>query len=166
MAEEEPKTSALTPPSGGEISPSEAQTPARILSTTLAEALSKIADPEAKAMLSIALSRTTLGFGPDPETAKILADSEMHQEDCRLKGYTAQLQNKDSQNSRDHDFRCKRLNREFAMNIAVLVASITGAVTGLYLLVQGHSQIGSNLLIASAGILLYILKGSADFLGK
>jgi hypothetical protein len=166
MAEEEPKTNALTPTGGGEVSAPESQTPARILTATLADALSKVNDPGAKAMLSVALSRTTLGFGPDPETAKILAESEMHEEDCRLKGYTAQLQNKDSQNSRDHDFRCMRLNREFAMNIAVLVASVAGAATGLYLLVQGHTQIGSNLLIASAAILLYLLKGSADFLGK
>jgi hypothetical protein len=119
MAEEEPKANALTSSSGGEVSPSEAQAPARLLSSTLADAISKVPDPQAKAMLSIALSRTTLGFGPDPETAKILADSEMHEEDCRLKGYTAQLQNKESQNVRDHEFRCKRLNREFIMNIAV-----------------------------------------------
>jgi hypothetical protein len=166
MAEKDIKPDGLTTSSGATLSAPEDQTPARVVSTTLAEAISKVPDPQAKAMLSVALSRTTLGFGPDPETAKILADSEMHQEDCRLKAYTAQLQNKDVQNGRDHDFRCKRLNREFAMNIAVLAAAIGGTGTGLYLLVEGHTQIGSNLLIASVAIVLYLLKGNTDFLGK
>jgi hypothetical protein len=134
-AEDKPKASGI---SGGDRTPSDplGTSPVVTPQSKIAEALSKIPDVDAKAMLSIALSKTTLGFGPDPETARIIAESEMHEEDCRLKGYTAQLQNKDLQSSRDHEFRCKRLNREFAMTISVLAASIAGAATGLYLLMK------------------------------
>lgn len=167
MADEEDKLKS-SGTSGDVRTPSDPDgtSPAVSPQSKIAEALNKIPDVDAKAILSIALSKTTLGFGPDPETAKVIAESEMHEEDCRLKGYTAQLQNKDLQSSRDHEFRCKRLNREFAMAISVLIASIAGAGIGLYLLIERHTQIGSNLLIASAAILLYLLKGNAEFLGK
>jgi hypothetical protein len=167
MADEEiPKEKALAKSGDGAPSPQGPQVPSRIIPPQLIEALNKVPDADVKAMLSIALSRTTLGFGPDAETAKIIAESEMHEEDCRLKGYTAQLQSKDSQNKRDHEFRCKRLDREFAINVCGLAAAIAGAGTGLYLLIRGHTEIGSNLLIASAAILLYLLKGTTEFLGK
>ena len=39
------------------------------------KALEKVPDQDAKAILSVALSRTTFGFGPDPETAKTLAQN-------------------------------------------------------------------------------------------
>jgi hypothetical protein len=86
----------------------------------VAEALNKVVDPEAKVTLAVALSRTSYGFGPDPETAKIIADGEMHEENCRLEGYKASLDNRDKQNERDHDFRKRRLNRETAMALSVL----------------------------------------------
>jgi hypothetical protein len=50
-------------------------------------ALEKVPDQDAKAILSVALSRTTFGFGPDPETAKTLAQAEIHEEECRLKTF-------------------------------------------------------------------------------
>ena len=126
------------------------------------EALSKVGDPEAKVTLAVALSRTSYGFGPDPETAKIIADSEIHEENCRLEGYKASLENRDRQSDRDHDFRKRRLNRDFSMSLAVLVVSLLGAGTGLYLIINGTSTIGSNILIASIGIILYVLKGSPE----
>ncbi len=128
----------------------------------IAEALSKVGDPEAKMTLTVALSRTSYGFGPDPETAKIIADSEMHEENCRLEGFRASLDNRDKQNDRDHDFRKRRLNRDFSMSLAVLIVSLLGAGTGLYLIIRGNTAIGSNILIASTGIILYVLKGSPE----
>jgi hypothetical protein len=128
----------------------------------IAEALSKVGDPEAKMTLTVALSRTSYGFGPDPETAKIIADSEIHEENCRLEGYKASLDNRDKQNDRDHDFRKRRLNRDFSMSLAVLVVALAGAGTGLYLITKGTTAIGSNLLIASIGIVLYVLKGNPE----
>jgi hypothetical protein len=128
----------------------------------IAEALSKVGDPEAKMTLTVALSRTSYGFGPDPETAKIIADSEIHEENCRLEGYKASLDNRDKQNERDHDFRKRRLNREFSMSLAVLIVALLGAGTGLFLIIRGTTTIGSNVLIASIGIILYVLKGGHD----
>jgi hypothetical protein len=129
----------------------------------IAEALSKVFDPEAKMTLSVALSsRTSYGFGFDPETAKIISDTEIHEENCRLEGYKASLSNRDKQNDRDHDFRKRRLNRDFSMSLAVLVVALLGAGTGLYLIVKGTTTIGSNVLIASIGIILYVLKGSPE----
>ncbi len=132
----------------------------------VAEALSKVGDPEAKMTLSVALSRTSYGFGPDPETAKVIADTEIHEENCRLQAYQASLANRDKQNDRDHDFRKRRLNRDFAMSISVLVFSLCGAGTGLFLLTKGNTAIGSNLLIASVGLVLYLLRGTSPELPK
>jgi len=67
---EEAKADALTTAEGGKVSSQISQAPARVLTATLADALSKVADPGAKAMLSVALSRTTLGFGPEPRYGK------------------------------------------------------------------------------------------------
>jgi len=128
----------------------------------IAEALSKVGDPEAKLTLSVALSRTSYGFGPDPETAKIISDGEIHEENCRLEAYKASLQNRDKQNERDHDFRKRRLNRDFSMSLAVLITALIGAGTGLYIITQGNTSVGSNVLIASIGIILYALKGTTE----
>lgn len=125
----------------------------------ITEALAKVGDPEAKMTLSVALSRTSYGFGPDPETAKIICDGEIHEENCRLEAYKASLSNRDKQSDRDHDFRKRQLNRDFAMSITVLLLAIVGAGTGLFLVVRGSTTLGSNLLIASIGLILYVLKG-------
>src|SRR5579859_2592610 len=115
----------------------------------IAEALSKVGDPEAKMTLSVALSRTSYGFGPDPETAKIIAETEIHEENCRLEAYKTSLHNRDKQSDRDHDFRKRRLNRDFSMSLAVLTVALLGAGTGLYLIIRGTTAVGSNVLIAS-----------------
>lgn len=168
MPDQSPKQDSLAPASDGSVvtASTSADTSPPPSIDKIAQVLERLPEKDLKAMISIALSKTSLGFGPDPEVAKIISESDMHQEDCRLKGYTEQLKNKESQGVRDHDFRIKKMNREFAMNILVLVSAVAGAGTGLYLLVQGHTQIGSNLLVASAGLILYLLKGNTDFLTK
>ncbi|HVB33797.1 MAG TPA: hypothetical protein VNJ52_05420 [Patescibacteria group bacterium] len=136
--------------------------PAQFPAQKVAEALEKVADPEAKLALSVALSRTSFGFGPDPETAKIISETEIHEENCRLDGYKASLANRDKQNERDHDYRKRRLNRDFTMSLSVLVLASLGAAFGLYLVVAGSRAVGSNVLIASIGVILYVLKGSSE----
>jgi hypothetical protein len=118
--------------------------PAEIL-----DALNKIPDQNAKAALSVALSRTTFGFGPDSETAKVIAQSEMHEEDCRLKAYQSSLVNREEQSKRDHEFRKKRLNHQTVLTTAILLVTIAGVGSGLALTVAGNSTIGNPVLIAS-----------------
>ena len=91
----------------------------RPLPPPILHALEKVPDQDAKAILSMAISRTTFGFGPDPETAKVLAQTEIHEEECRLKGFQASLQNREEQNKRDHDFRKKKLNHQTGLTVTV-----------------------------------------------
>ena len=117
------------------------------------EALETIPDQQTRAILSVALSRTSLGFGPDPETAKIIADSEMHQENCRLEGYKASLLNRDKQADRDHQFRGKKLNHQSLMTGVILAVSVIGALAGLYLSISGNPGLGNPVMVASLSIL-------------
>ena len=98
-------------------------------------------------MMSLIIRNTT---GPDPETARIVAQSEMHEETCRLDGYKESLHTKDKQNERDYEFRKKQLNHETAKNLLIAVVCVGGIVTGLYLIVaKQDSTVGTPLLIAS-----------------
>ena len=99
--------------------------------------------------MSVALSKTTFGFGPDPETAKTLARAEMHEEDCRLEAFKSNLHNREEQNKRDHDFRKKRLNHQTCLTVTVLVVTIAGIGFGLFLSVTGNPTIGTPVLVAS-----------------
>ncbi len=117
-------------------------------------ALEKVPDQEAKAILSMAVSRTTFGFGPDPETAKILAETEIHEEECRLKGFQASLQNREEQSKRDHDFRKKKLNHQTGLTVVVLVVTVAGIAGGLVLSATGNSTLGNPVLIASFTVMV------------
>lgn len=117
------------------------------LPVPLRRALDQIPDEEARAVLSVALSRTTVG--PDPETAKIAANAEMHEEECKLKAYQASLQNRELQNQRDHQYRTKRLNHSTLLTVIILSVTILGIGTGLTLSIQGNSAIGNPILAAS-----------------
>jgi len=125
--------------------------------------LEELPPPEAKTLLSMFFARSTTSFGPDPETAKILVQAEQHEESCRLEGYKATLANRERQAVRDHDFRIKRLNREFTMSMVVLVGAVALCGVGLYLIIAGQTGLGSNLLIGGSMLLRYLLKGSSDF---
>ncbi len=102
-------------------------------------------------MLSIALSRTS--FGPDPETAKTLARAEMHEEECRLKAFQANLENREKQGQRDHEFRKKKLNHASAMTAGIIVVTTGGVGAGLALITHGNSAVGNPILIASFTLL-------------
>ena len=98
-------------------------------------------------MMSLIIRNTT---GPDPETSRIVAQSEMHEESCRLDGYKESLHTKDKQNDRDHEFRKKQLKHETAKSMTVALVCIAGIVTGLYLIVaKNDSSVGTPLLVAS-----------------
>jgi hypothetical protein len=119
------------------------------LPTELLHALEKVPDENAKAMLSMAVSRTTFGFGPDPETAKILAQTEIHEEECKLKGFQASLQNREEQNKRDHEFRKKKLNHQTGLTVTILTVTIAAIGGGLVLSITGNPALGNPVLIAS-----------------
>jgi hypothetical protein len=116
---------------------------------SLQSALAKVPDQEARTILSLALSRTSFGYGPDAETMKVLADTEIHEETCRLKGFELSLANKDKQADRDHDFRKRKLNHQSLMSGAILLITIGGVGAGLALSASGSSAIGNPVLIAS-----------------
>lgn len=124
-----------------------------VLPSPLRSALDKVPDKEARAMLQVALSRTTFGFGPDPETAKTLAETEMHEEDCRLAAYKASLANREEQNKRDHDFRKKKLNHSTALTATIVLVTVGGVGGGLYLSATGNTTLGNPVLIASFTLL-------------
>ncbi|HVU45431.1 MAG TPA: hypothetical protein VHD85_04850, partial [Terracidiphilus sp.] len=48
---------------------------------------------------------TRSSSGPDPETARAIAQAEMHEESCRLQGYKESLKTRDKQNEREHEYR-------------------------------------------------------------
>jgi len=124
------------------------------LPAPLLQALEKVPDQDAKAILSMAVSRTTFGFGPDPETAKILAQTEIHEEECRLKGFQASLQNREEQNKRDHEFRKKRLNHQTALMVIVLAVTVVGIGGGLFLSSTGNTSLGNPVLAASFTVMV------------
>jgi hypothetical protein len=105
--------------------------------------------PEMRTMMSVMAGFFRSTSGPDPETARILAQTEMHEETCKLQGFTESLKVRDQQNDRDHQFRTKRLNHETAKSIVVLVVCLGGIVCGLYLIVaKNNSTVGTPLLVA------------------
>lgn len=87
--------------------------------------------------------------GPDPETAKVLAQTEMHEETCKLQGFTESLRIRDLQNERDHDFRKIRIKHETAKSVIVMMVCVGAIVCGLYLTVAKHdTSVGTPLMIA------------------
>jgi hypothetical protein len=111
---------------------------------------------EARTFLSLALSRTSFGFGPDAETMKVLAETERHEETCRLKGFEASLANRDKQADRDHEFRKRRLNHQSLMSGAILVVTILGVAAGILISWSGNPSTGNPVLIVSATVLAAI----------
>lgn len=135
------------------IIPNPAPSSASETSLTAAQYLSakemeKLA-PETKAMVSLFAGIVRSTTGPDPETAKIAAQSEMHEETCRLDGYKEQLKTRDRQSERDHEFRKKRLNHETMRNLLLYFTCLLGIGIGLYLYIgKDEKTIGSNIVTA------------------
>lgn len=108
-----------------------------------------------KTVVSVMAAFIRSSSGPDPETAKIVAETERHEESCKLEGFKETLKIRDKQGERDHEFRKKRLNHETAKYMILAAVSVAGIIVGLYLLVvQKDSSVGTPLLIASFMALL------------
>jgi len=156
MTEEDPRRalerSQVHPPAPADA-PVPPELPVSAVASSLQSVLSKVPEQDAKTILSLALSRTSFGYGPDAETMKVLAETEMHEETCRLKGFEASLVNRDKQADRDHDFRKRKLNHQSLMSGAILAVTILGVAAGLALSATGNSGIGSPVLVASATVL-------------
>lgn len=106
--------------------------------------------PEMKTVVSVMAAFIRSSTGPDPDTAKIVAETEMHEESCKLEGYKETLKTRDLQNERDHKFRVKKLNHETAKSMILALVSVAGIITGLYLLVaKNNGSVGTPLLVAS-----------------
>jgi len=105
---------------------------------------------ETKTMVALFAGMIRSHTGPDPETAKIAAQAEMHEETCRLEGFKESLKTRDRQGERDHLYRTKRLNHETAKSMVIAVVCVAGIVAGLYLIVaKNNSSVGTPLLVAS-----------------
>jgi Flp pilus assembly protein TadB len=119
------------------------------------EALKKVIESGgAKALLSVSAAFSRTSLGPDPQTAKILAEVEKHSEESRLKGYQATLEQRDKQEQRDHEFRNKQLNHNTVVTCTILLVAVGGIVIGPYLTISGQTQIGGYILVASLMALL------------
>jgi len=104
------------------------------------------------------LIETRTSFGPDPETARIIAETDRHAEEKKLEGYKATLEHRDHENERKHLRQIKRIGNESIRAWVVLVSSIVGAAVGIFLSVTGKSNLGIPLLLF-AGILIKDLAG-------
>jgi hypothetical protein len=105
--------------------------------------------PEMRTMVSVMAGFFRSTSGPDPETARILAQTEMHEETCKLEGFKQSLKTRDQQNERDHLYRVKRMNHDTAKTLIVMVVCLGGIICGLYLIVAKHdSAVGTPLLVA------------------
>jgi hypothetical protein len=124
------------------------------------KALEKLDKPEVFSLAAYFSQKMTLG--PDPETANLMAKTEMHHETCRLNGYKENLKFQDEEGKREHAFRVKRQNHETFLLTAVLLGALVGAGVGLYLTIQ-HEPVGGNILIASMGIIVYVISGKTPF---
>ena len=143
----EPESTSPQPGSTAETSLTESQ-------YVSAEAIEKLA-PETRTLVSLFAGIVRSTSGPDPETAKVVAQSEMHEESCRLEGYSQSLKTRDKQNERDHEFRLKRLSHDTWRGIAFNIICFLGLGTGLYLYVEkGATTLGSNIITGSFVALL------------
>jgi hypothetical protein len=118
---------------------------------------------EMKTAISIMAGFFRSTSGPDPETAKLMAQTEMHEESCKLDGYKQSLVTRDQQNQRDHEFRTKKLNHDTIKSVIMIVVCLAGILCGLYLLVaKQNSAVGTPLLVAA----FVALMGGKSFFPK
>jgi hypothetical protein len=166
MADDDPNPNAQEPqkpgpkPPAADPSATTAITPITPEYVDPQKALSKLEKPEVLSLAAFFSSKMTLG--PDPETAKVMAETEMHHETCRLNGYKENLKFQDEDGKRDHAFRMKRQNHSTFLLTSILAGALAGAGVGLYLTIK-HEPVGSNILIASIGTIIYIISGKTPF---
>lgn len=74
-------------------------------------------------MMGLFVRNTT---GPDPETSRVVAQTEMHEETCRLEGYKESLRTRAKRNNSDHEFRKKQLDHQMVLSLVVAVTCVGG----------------------------------------
>jgi hypothetical protein len=105
--------------------------------------------PEARTIVSVVSAIFRSNSGPDPETSRIMAETEMHEESCKLEAYTKSLENKNRQSERDHEFRIKQQRYDNLRSIITVFIFVAGIAFGLYLLVtQKSAAVGNTILVA------------------
>jgi hypothetical protein len=144
------------------IQPSETRLPLPLPPETEKKLEKFVAENGPKHFLEIfaAFSRTTSSSGPDPETAKIMAEAEMHEETKRLEAYKANLENKDKQADRDHSFRRKELNHKTGLRLLVVAVAAGVVALGCYFLSTGKTDFGTPLLVGGGMAILESLHSS------
>jgi len=116
--------------------------------------------PQAVRML-MELTEMRASFGPDPETAKVFAETERFSEARKLEGFIATLNHKNLENERKHERAKMRLNHENKRAWAVLLSSVIAAAFAIYFSMTGHADLGIPMLVF-AGILIKDLSGKTS----
>jgi hypothetical protein len=105
------------------------------------------------------LTEMRASIGPDPETAKILAETERHAEDNKLEGYKATLESRNHQSQRDHEYRLEQLRHISFERRVVLFGSLAALIVGGTLSLKGNSQLGNPIMSAALTLLITLLTG-------
>lgn len=145
-------------PNTGRVSSIEGQVDPEHSSRENDEPKGEVALPPQAVRMLMELTEMRASFGPDPETARILAETERHAEEKKLEGYKATLKHRDNENERKHIRLLKKISNESRRAWVVLVASIITAIGGVFLSITGKSGLGIPLLVF-AGILIKDLSG-------
>jgi hypothetical protein len=149
---------------------------AQVIKAKLEEKLDQVPAPQLVAeIFAASMSRTV---GPDPETAKLMAQTEMHAETSKLEAYKTNLENRNEQGKRDHEFRTlesnqdhafrkKELNHQTVKALIIIVVALAFVGSGLYLVISGgdNRSIGTNILIAGVAIMVYAMTGRMPSIG-
>jgi hypothetical protein len=114
---------------------------------------------EAVRLLTQQLIEMTASVGPDPETAKIIAETERHAEEKKLEGYKATLELRDHQSQRDQEYRLEQLKHSASERRIVLFGSLAALVVGGILSLKGDPLLGNPVMSAALTILITLLTG-------
>lgn len=98
-------------------------------------------------------------IGPDAETTKILAETERHAEDNKLDAYKSNLDARDKQNQRDHEFRLEQLKRAAQERKVILYGSVLALVCGGIVSLQGNPSLGNPIMSAALTLLITMVTG-------
>jgi hypothetical protein len=117
--------------------------------------------PQAIQALKLLMESTEMraSFGPDPETAKIIAETERHAEEKKLEGYKATLEHRDKQSQRDQDFRMQQLRHSALDRRIVLFSSLIALAGGAALSFRGDPQLGNPIMSAALTLLITLITG-------
>ena len=143
----------------GKVSNIEGQAGSLSSRTEDGEPRGTISLPPQAAQILMELIETRTSFGPDPETAKIIAETDRHAEEKKLEGYKATLEHPDRQSQRDQDFRMTQLKHSALDRRIVLFSSLAALVGGAALSLKGDPQLGNPIMSAALTLLITLITG-------